>query len=204
MRRVDALGIAGALMLLAGAGTFLGSYGFLPLWVAWLFGPLLWYLGFALEISWIGLRVFGPQPEPTAEKEKQHRTIRVFRSNFLEHDYEVPTERTMRKLPVFSAFLILILVSGLTLSVHAADNPAALFAAKCAMCHGPDGAGKTVMGAKLNIKDLAAPDVQKQSDAELAQVIAKGKNKMPAFDTKLSKDEIKQLTGYLRELSKKR
>ena len=203
MQRVDALGIAGAVMLVAGAGTFLGSYGFLPLWVAWLFGPLLWYLGFAMEICWIGLRVFMPQPERADAKQKEV-AVRVARSNFLEHDYEIPMERTMRKLPVFSAFLILVIVSALMVSARAADTPAAtLFTSKCAMCHGADATGKTAMGAKLNIRNLTAPEVQKQSDGELSNVIAKGRNKMPAYDTKLSKDEITQLTAYIRGLAKK-
>jgi mono/diheme cytochrome c family protein len=46
--------------------------------------------------------------------------------------------------------------------------------------------------------------VQKQSDAELTQIIAKGKNKMPAFDGKLTKDEIAQLSVYVKALGKKK
>jgi mono/diheme cytochrome c family protein len=79
-----------------------------------------------------------------------------------------------------------------------------LFKAKCASCHGPDGAGKTVMGTALKIRDLRSEDVQKQTDADLNRIIAKGKNKMPAFDGKLKKEQIEQLVGYVRELGKKR
>jgi mono/diheme cytochrome c family protein len=86
-----------------------------------------------------------------------------------------------------------------------AQNPndgAALYKTKCAMCHGPDGAGKTPMGQKLNIHDLHSPEVQKQSDAELSEAIAKGKGKMPAAKT-LSADQVKLLVSYVRELGKK-
>ncbi len=78
-----------------------------------------------------------------------------------------------------------------------------LFKGKCASCHGPDGAGKTTMGTMLKIRDLRSEDVQKQADADLNRIIAKGKNKMPAFDGKLKKEQIEQLVGYVRELGKK-
>lgn len=79
---------------------------------------------------------------------------------------------------------------------------AALYKTKCAMCHGPDGSGKTPMGQKLNIRDLHSADVQKQSDADLSHVIEQGKGKMPAAKT-LSPDQVKQLVTYVRELGKK-
>lgn len=80
---------------------------------------------------------------------------------------------------------------------------AGLFKAKCAMCHGPDGAGKTPMGQKLNIRDLHSADAQKQADAALSQIIAQGKGKMPAFSQKLTEDQIKLLVAHIRELGKK-
>jgi mono/diheme cytochrome c family protein len=88
-------------------------------------------------------------------------------------------------------------------AAHAQGDGAALFKAKCAACHGPDGAATTTMGKMLKIRDLGSVDVQKQTDAELNQIITKGKNKMPAFDGKLKKEEIEQLVAYIRELGKK-
>jgi mono/diheme cytochrome c family protein len=85
---------------------------------------------------------------------------------------------------------------------NAPADGATLFKSKCAMCHGPDGAGKTPMGQRLNIRDLRSPEVQKQSDAELSQVIAEGKGKMPAFKT-LTADQVKLLVAHIRELAKK-
>jgi len=78
-----------------------------------------------------------------------------------------------------------------------------LFKAKCASCHGPDGAGKTAMGTMLKIRDVRSEDVQRQTNADLNRVIAKGKNKMPAFDGKLKKEQIEQLVAYIRQLGKK-
>ncbi len=85
----------------------------------------------------------------------------------------------------------------------APNNGAALYKAKCAMCHGPDGAGKTPVGQKLNVRDLHSPEVQQQSDSDLAQVIGQGKGKMPAFGKTLTEDQIKSLLAQIRELGKK-
>ena len=99
------------------------------------------------------------------------------------------------------AALGLIFLSGA--SARAQETGESLFKSKCAMCHGPDGAGKTTMGQALKIPDLHSPDVQKLSDAELTQIVTKGKNKMPAYEAKLSKEQIAQMVGFVRELAKK-
>ena len=86
---------------------------------------------------------------------------------------------------------------------RAQETGESLFKAKCAMCHGPDGAGKTTMGQTLKIPDLHSEDVRKLGDADLTQIVTKGKNKMPAYETKLSKEQIAQLVGFVRDLAKK-
>ena len=91
--------------------------------------------------------------------------------------------------------------SGLT--ANAQDTGETTFKAKCAMCHGADASGKTKMGEALKIPDLHSADVQKLSDAELAQVISKGKNKMPAYEGKLSKEDITKVVAFIREVGKK-
>ena len=83
-----------------------------------------------------------------------------------------------------------------------ADGGADTFKAKCAMCHGATGAGDTAMGKNLKLRDLGSADVQKQSDDELATVITKGKEKMPAYDGKLTKDQIGEVVKYIRTLKK--
>jgi cytochrome c6 len=104
----------------------------------------------------------------------------------------------------------LVLVAGTSGLIFLLGSPASaqetgesLFKGKCAMCHGPDGAGKTTMGQTLKIPDLHSEDVQKLSDAELTQIVTKGKNKMPAYEGKLSKEQIAQLVGFVRDLAKK-
>ena len=78
-----------------------------------------------------------------------------------------------------------------------------LFKTKCAACHGPDGKGEVPMGKKLGARNLSSTEVQGQSDAQLTDVVTKGKNKMPAYDGKLTKEQIGELVAHIRELSKK-
>ena len=63
MRKFDTLGMAGVVMLLTGAVTFMGQDSFVPFWVAWTVGPLLWYLGFAITLVWGFYRFFGHAAE---------------------------------------------------------------------------------------------------------------------------------------------
>jgi cytochrome c6 len=85
-----------------------------------------------------------------------------------------------------------------------AGDGEATYKTKCAMCHGPDGSGDTTMGKKMKIKDLRSTEVQKQTDAQLAEIIAKGKSPMMAYEKQLDKDKIDQVVAFLRELGKKK
>lgn len=98
--------------------------------------------------------------------------------------------------------LLAVFVLGLAVSTGMGQDAAAAFKGKCAMCHGADGSGKTTMGEKFNIRDLRSADVQKQTDAQLTDIITKGKNKMPAYDGKLTKEQIGELVAFVRTLKK--
>jgi mono/diheme cytochrome c family protein len=101
--------------------------------------------------------------------------------------------------------LFVLLMITFAASAVAQNAPAKdLFALKCAICHGPDGSAQTAMGKSLKIRDFHSADVQKQTDAELKTVITKGKGKMPAFDGKLTGEQIDQLVGHIREIGKQK
>ena len=91
----------------------------------------------------------------------------------------------------------------LPLTLHADDASAKLYQSKCVACHAADGTGNTPGGKALKVTPFSDADVQKQSDADLTAIIAKGKNKMPAYEKSLKTEEIKGLVGYVRELGKK-
>ena len=79
----------------------------------------------------------------------------------------------------------------------AADDGATLYKAKCAMCHGPDAAGKPAMKAPSLISDEA----KKLSDADLAKAVAE-KAKHPAGVKSLAADDVKAVVAYIRSLQK--
>jgi len=85
----------------------------------------------------------------------------------------------------------------------ASENEAAsAFKLQCSSCHGANGAGDTSVGKTLKAADLRSQAVQKQSDTELAQIIADGKGNMPSFSDSLTKDQISALVAYIRKLAK--
>lgn len=75
-----------------------------------------------------------------------------------------------------------------------ADDTAALFAKKCAVCHGKDGKGSPA-GLKLGAKDLTATTL---SLAEVQAVIENGRGKMTPNKGKLGEAEIQALAKYVK------
>lgn len=106
-------------------------------------------------------------------------------------------------LGLLTAVAVVVVAVTASTPLAAQDGPT-LYKTKCAMCHGADGKGETPMGKKLNIRNLGSPEVQKQTDAELTTIISKGKNKMPAFEGKLTAEQIGQVLAHIRELGKKK
>jgi mono/diheme cytochrome c family protein len=98
------------------------------------------------------------------------------------------------------AVLIIALIA-VAPALYAGDG-AATYKAKCAMCHGPDGAGQTTMGKNLKLRDLRSADVQKQTDAQLVKMITDGKGKMPAYKGKVTPADIDAVVAFIRTLKK--
>jgi len=102
----------------------------------------------------------------------------------------------MKRIDIRCFAVAAVFASILTLSLSVQAQSADLYKSKCAMCHGAD-------GRKVAGHDFSGPDVQSQSDADLAAVIIDGKApKMPKFGDKLKPEEIKGLVAYIRTLKK--
>ena len=93
----------------------------------------------------------------------------------------------MRKILVAAALSL----AGPALAVDAA----ALYASKCAACHGKDGKG-TPSGKKMGAKDLSLE--MKEPVQEIAEDISNGTGKMPAFKGKLTAEEIDALAKFVK------
>ena len=98
-----------------------------------------------------------------------------------------------------------LLLCGLAgLSARADDASSKIWDTNCAACHGKDGKGGTMMGRKLDIKDLTDAKIQASfTDADATKAIKegvtdKGTEKMKAFGGKLSDDDIKALVAQAR------
>ena len=85
-----------------------------------------------------------------------------------------------------------------------------IFQTVCAECHGADGSGHTPKGQAGSIPDMRSAEVQKRSDADLAEMIINGKRSsrglnysMPSNKGKLTDQQVKGLVAYIRGLAKK-
>ena len=104
----------------------------------------------------------------------------------------------------WAALFVSAVAAGLLISPARSQNAGEkVYKAKCATCHGADGAGATPAGKATKARDFHSEDVKKETDEEWTQIIVKGKNKMPAYDRKLTDAEIKDVAAYVRALSSK-
>lgn len=89
-------------------------------------------------------------------------------------------------------------------SSKARTDAAALFDAKCSMCHGKDGRG-TKFGKERGAPDFTDSEWQKShTDAQINDAITNGRGKsMPAWKGKLSAEEITALVARVREFAGK-
>lgn len=60
------------------------------------------------------------------------------------------------------------------------------------------------MGKKLGARDFASPEVHKETDEQLVELMAKGRNKMPADQKSSTGAAIKGFVVYIRKLAKKK
>jgi mono/diheme cytochrome c family protein len=81
-----------------------------------------------------------------------------------------------------------------------------VFAQRCALCHGPDGHGDGPGSKALNPKPRNFHDkayMSTRTDAQLLEVIHKGKGVMPKWGGVLSEAEITAVLAHIRDLGKK-
>ncbi len=78
-----------------------------------------------------------------------------------------------------------------------------VFEAKCQACHGPNGEGKAAIAKMFNVAmpPLGSKEVQSKSDAELTQIITKGKGKMKPVGG-LAGKQVEDVIAFVRSLKK--
>jgi len=87
---------------------------------------------------------------------------------------------------------------------QAQSNGEKVYKAKCAGCHAADGSGNSPAGKAMKARDYCSEDVKKETDAEMTDIVLKGKNKMPAFQGKISDADVKDVVEFVQSLCKKK
>src|SRR5436189_3826872 len=107
------------------------------------------------------------------------------------------------KLSVLVPFLIIL---GLACSRSAGSRysiteskayEASLFRQNCAICHGPEGEGKTLEDGK-QIPNLRQPPFKYSTDEQIYRHIAEGGNGMVPFRNQLSERELRSMVEFVR------
>ena len=92
-----------------------------------------------------------------------------------------------------------VLLAGAAFAADAPDGKA-LYASKCAMCHGADGVAKPMAKGSANFNDPAYA----ASVDEIVKVTMEGKNKMPKYDGKLSAEEVHAIAAHIKTMVPKK
>ena len=113
----------------------------------------------------------------------------------------------MRKAVTYWPFAAVVLIAMLPAFVLSATAKAQgtgekTYKIKYAMSHGPDGKRQTPAGRASKAGDVCSGEAKSETDEQWADIIHKGKNKMPAYDKKLSDAEIKEVIAYMRGMCK--
>ena len=72
-----------------------------------------------------------------------------------------------------------------------AQSGLSVFHTRCSRCHGADGRGSAVFNTPVL-------QVSKLTEAEMVEVITKGRSKMPSFSLELTPEEIKAVAKYIK------
>lgn len=83
-------------------------------------------------------------------------------------------------------------------------NGAAIYAAKCASCHGVEARADTVLAKKYGILDFRSPNVRALTTSELTRIMKEGRGTVSEEahpDAKLSDDDVRDMVAFIRSLS---
>jgi mono/diheme cytochrome c family protein len=84
----------------------------------------------------------------------------------------------------------------------AQSGGAAIYKAKCQMCHGASGMADSPAGKAMKVKPITDPEVKKLSEAQMIAATKNGMGKMKAFKDSLSDAQIKDAVGHFRTFLK--
>lgn len=115
----------------------------------------------------------------------------------------------MKRSRLLGALVFGLLVGWGGVTLHANDrdeHPSDLFKQYCAKCHGEAGNADTPRGQKMKARNFTDAEWQQSaSDADLITSVTEGKEDMPPFGKKLTKEQIEGLVkGDVRSFAAKK
>lgn len=95
-----------------------------------------------------------------------------------------------------------ILFAASTFVPVAAQNGAAVYKAKCQMCHGATGMAESGAGKAMKVLPATDPAVKKMNEAQMIEAVRNGMGKMQPYKGKLTDAEIKESVAHFRTFVK--
>jgi cytochrome c6 len=99
----------------------------------------------------------------------------------------------------FRTLVVLAAAALLAGSMCFAEDGAAIYKSKCAMCHGPSGTPSAGMAKMLGIKPVSDPSMKAVTVAQVETVVKNGKGKMKPV-AGLSDAQVSAVAAYFKTL----
>ncbi len=99
----------------------------------------------------------------------------------------------------FRSGIVLAAVVAFAGSICFAQDGAATFKAKCAMCHGPTGTPSAGMAKMMGIKPVSDPSMQALTVSQIVSTVKNGKGKMKPI-AGLTDPQIQAVAAYFKTL----
>jgi mono/diheme cytochrome c family protein len=100
---------------------------------------------------------------------------------------------------IFRSQITLFATLALTGVLSFAQDGAAIYKAKCAMCHGPTGSPSAGMAKAMGIKPVSDPAMKALTVDQISTAVKGGKGKMKPV-AGLSDGDIKAVSAYFKSL----
>ena len=112
----------------------------------------------------------------------------------------------MKKLKVSAVILFFAMVIGACFSARSQrysitagkEYEASLFRQNCAICHGPEGEGRTLDDGTI-VPNMRDGELKFRTEAEIYKQIADGGNGMPPFRDQLTQHELDMMTKFVHD-----
>ncbi len=99
----------------------------------------------------------------------------------------------------FRSGIVLATATLLASSMCFAEDGAAIYKAKCAMCHGPTGTPSPGMAKMMGIKPVSDPSMSGLTVAEISSAVKNGKGKMKPI-AGLTDPQVAAVAAYFKTL----